>query len=303
MNQLTYKWPSDMLWAIPEERFWSVIQAANQEPPTEPPECKVSRLDDIDNTHPEAAALGLPRTDTTVAVVPIYGVINQRSETNFWGDTSMSTDVLSGVLGELIANPNIGAVVLDIASPGGTVPGTPELAAQIRQWAKQKPIYGIANSEAASGAYWLASQATKLFVTPSGSVGSVGVFIPYVNEAGYLEKLGIDVEFVSAGKYKVELTGLGPLTDEARAALKARVDEVYGMMVEDIARGRGRRPQTVRNEFGEGRLVGAARALEAGMVDGIATLPELLSQIVPRKSRGSRRASVLADSLIEEMED
>src|SRR3972149_5950690 len=83
-----------------------------------------------------------------------------------------------------------------------------------------------------------------------------------------VERPGVKTTRVRAGRFKTERSPFEPLSDEARAALQARVDTVYEMFVNDVAAGRRVTPDAVRGGFGEGRLVTASDALREGMVDG-----------------------------------
>ena len=105
-----------------------------------------------------------------------------------------------------------------------------------------------------------------------------------------LEREGVKVNFISAGKHKVEGNPYEPLTDEARGAIQARVDEYYSMFVSAVAKGRGVKPADVRGGFGEGRTVGAREAVSLGMADSVATLDETIA----RMSRGARRRGASA---------
>lgn len=242
--------------------------------------------DDWSDT-PAAARLGLQRSTGSVAVVPIIGVIDQRR--SWFGD--VFTSELSPMLDSLVRNEAIGAIVLDVDSPGGSVAGVPELADQIRGYRGQKPIYATSNTTMASAAYWIASGAEKVFVSPSGEAGSIGVWTAHLDVSAMLEKYGQKVTLISAGKYKVEGNPFEPLSDEAKAAIQADVDTYFGMFVDAVAKSRGRRSDTVRNGFGEGRMLTAERAVEEGLADGVATLGDLLGAIVPRRRQGTSTAA------------
>jgi signal peptide peptidase SppA len=243
----------------------------------------------------EAKSLDVPRSSGTVAVVPVYGVID--SKRIYWAD--VFTEELSGLLAALVANEQIGAIVLDADTPGGSVYGTPEFAEQLYGYRKSKPIYAIATGMMASAGYWLGSAATKVFASPSSQAGSIGVWWAHVDTSRALEKEGLDVTLVKAGKYKIETNPFGPLAEEARVAKQQMVDTYYGQFTDFVAKARGRRPATVRNGFGEGRMLTAEHAFDEGLIDGIATLPELLGAIVPKR-KGSRGASARARLAIEE---
>jgi ClpP class serine protease len=109
-----------------------------------------------------------------------------------------------------------------------------------------------------------------------------------------LEDMGLRVTVVSAGRYKAEGNPFAPLSDEAKANMQARVDEAYADFVRDVAAGRRVSQQKAREEFGQGRVVSARRAVELGMADRVATLPDVLAGLVGRKQTPMRRRSSLA---------
>jgi signal peptide peptidase SppA len=251
----------------------------------------------LDANAAASAKLDLPRSEGTVAVIPIHGVI-ERTRT-YWGD--VFAEEIGAAIATLVDRDDIGAIVLDVDSPGGVVFGIPELGEQIRAARKAKPIYAVTGSQMASAAYWIGSAASKLFAAPSAQVGSIGVWSAHVDVSKLLDEIGIKVTLISAGKYKVEGHMFAPLEEEASAAMQERVNHYYDEFVAAVARNRGLRETRVRNGFGEGRELVAPDALDEGMIDGIATLGDLVAAIVPKR-RGSRQASALADLAIEEAE-
>lgn len=240
----------------------------------------------------------LPKSNGSVAVIPIRGTIGQHRG-DYWADTY--TDSLMSQIAQMQAAPSVGSIVLDIDSPGGIVYGTPELARSMRdiRAAGGKPIYAVANSQAFSAAYFIASAASKVFVTPSGKVGSIGVWNMHIDQSKMLEEAGLTVSTVSAGKHKLEGSPFGPLEDEARAEMQRSVDSYYDDFLGAVAAGRGVSKATVRETFGEGRMVEAERAKNLGMVDGVATLNEVLAGIIPPKRTGSRQNTVAGRLAIE----
>lgn len=210
-----------------------------------------------------------------VAVIPVYGVLSPRA--NLMSQTSGGTSVesLRSMFREALADNDVDAIVLDVDSPGGQVDGIPELAAEIRSARGQKPILANANTMAASAAYWLASQADEVSITPSGVVGSIGVVAAHVDQSEADRMEGIKTTFVYQGKRKVEGNAHEPLGEEARAAIQTDVDAFYSMFVRDVARGRRTASDNVRSDaWGAGATVMAEPALASGMVDRIETLEE-----------------------------
>lgn len=235
---------------------------------------------------PEQSAQG------SVAILPIYGVMSQRMNMMAQVSGGTSTELLSRAFGDLVRDPQVGTIVLDIDSPGGDVFGTAELGDSIFNARGSKPIVAVANSLAASAAYWVASQADELVVTPSGQVGSIGVYTAHRDVSAALEQDGEKVTLISAGKYKVEANPYEPLSDEARAALQDRIDGYYTMFTQAVARGRGVEASDVRSGFGEGRTVGAREAVRLGMADRVGTLQQTLDRLTgsssSRSSSGAR---------------
>jgi len=255
----------------------------------EPPELEEETVEfavDAD----QAGAPRLPKVQGAVAVVPVFGGVAQHRGSDYWG--GVFTEELVGLLARLVDSPNVGAVVLSFDSPGGIVFGVPEAAGAIRALSQVKPIYGHVKAQAASAAYWLATATTKLFVQPSSEVGSIGVWTMHIDASEALKQIGWDITMISAGKYKTEGHPFGPLDDDARDHLQEGVDRYYDDFLDGVATGRGVTKATVRNDFGEGRMLDAAEAKRVGMVDGICTLGELLAGVMPPV--GSKRRTTAA---------
>jgi signal peptide peptidase SppA len=223
-----------------------------------------------------------------VAVVPVYGVLAHRAYAV--ANTSRpltSTEALAAQMRTLAADPDVGTIIMDVDSPGGSVFGVQELGdvlAEIRE-SSGKHLVAVANNMAASGGYWLASQAHELVITPSGMVGSIGVIVPHQDASAMRERVGVKTEYITAGKYKAEGYNDGPLTDEHRAHLQSQVDAYYAAFTKAVARGRGLDVATVRGEaFGEGRMRLAADAVKNRMADRVATLDDTIN----RYARGAR---------------
>lgn len=218
-------------------------------------------------------------TDGQIAVIPVYGAIVPRADLMSQISGGTSVQGLQASLRDAVGNPDIKGILLDIDSPGGSVDMIAELAQEIRNARKQKPVVAVANTMAASAAYWLGSQASSLSVTPSGSVGSIGVIAMHDDVSAMNEKLGVKTTTITAGKYKGELSPYAPLTEEARASAQDRVDKFYGMFTQDVAYGRGVPVGTVKSDFGQGRMLLAKDALTAGMVDQIETYDQALTRL------------------------
>jgi signal peptide peptidase SppA len=216
-----------------------------------------------------------------IAVIPIYGVITQRG--NMVDDVSgpgmVSTQIITQMLRQAVADDAVSQILLDIDSPGGSVYGVSELGDAILSARAQKPVVAIANSLAASAAYWIGSQAGEFYVTAGGEVGSIGVWQAHQDYSKAMDEAGVKTTLISAGKFKVEGNPYAPLDEEAQGFMQSRVDDYYAAFTKAVAKGRGVPITQVRDGMGQGRVLGADAALAQNMVDGIASFDQVLSKM------------------------
>lgn len=234
----------------------------------------------------------LPSPAGGVAVIPIRGVISPEADEYFGGVTP---DAIGDAIDRAMAADGVATIVLAIDSPGGSVYGVPELAEKIAAYAKEKRIISVATGMMASAAYYIGSAATEVVTTPSGQVGSIGVFTMHADLSRMLQNAGIDVTIIKAGKYKAEGNPFGPLSDDARDAAQARIDDYYDAFVSAVARHRGVTAAAVRTGFGEGRVENARAALRSGMVDRIASLETVLGELAGKGAKRSTSVRATAD--------
>lgn len=216
-----------------------------------------------------------------IALLPLYGVVTQRGNMvdDVSGPGSTSTQQFSSALRQLLADDTVGQILIDIDSPGGSVYGVAELADEIQSARSQKPIVAVANSLAASAAYWIGCSASEFYVTPGGEVGSIGVWQAHQDYSQALEESGVKTTLISAGKFKVEGNPYSPLDADAQSFMQSRVDDYYAAFTKSVARGRGVSVAQVREGMGQGRVLGAEAALAQSMVDGVATFDDVLKKM------------------------
>ena len=160
------------------------------------------------------------------------------------------------------------AIVLRIDSPGGTVAASEEISAFVK--AAKKPVVVSIGDVGASGAYMIASQADEIWAMPGSSVGSIGVITEIPNVANLLDKVGIDFQTITAGRYKDAGSPFRSLTKEERALIKGEIDEAYGQFIDIVAEGR-KMPRSKVESLATGWAWSGARAKELGLVDEIGT--------------------------------
>lgn len=240
------------------------------------------------------AAKGGPSTPSQggIAVIPVWGVIGHRANElrDISSGVGTSTEMLGTQVAAMAADPNVSAIVLDVNSPGGGVFGVQEVADQIRSARSKKPIIAVANALAASAAYWIASAASELVVTPSGQIGAIGVYSIHEDHSKELADMGVNITLVRAGKHKFDNNPFGPLSDEAQQAIQDKVDAYYALFTKDVAKGRGVAIDAVRNGFGEGRVVQAKEAVQLGMADRVATMDDVIGELIAGRDLGALAA-------------
>jgi signal peptide peptidase SppA len=211
---------------------------------------------------------GRTATKTTAqrspGAVHVHGVLG--SSADWFSDTSY--EGIRADVRRALADPQAKTVDLFIDSPGGACLGLPETADVIRAAGKQKPVRAFVTGVAASAAYWLASQASTITLTPSGEVGSVGVLDIHADVTTALDHAGVKVTAIASTPEKVERAPFNPLSDEARAHMQAGVNQWYGDFLSAVRRGRGARVSPT-GSYGNGRMLSAKEALSSGLVDFI----------------------------------
>lgn len=219
----------------------------------------------------------------SVAIIPIKGLITRNLSAADACAGIVATDPIkvAQMIEAAADDPAIKAIVADINSPGGVTTGVVEAAARIRAVRERtkKPMIAQVNGMCASAAYWLASSFEEISITPSGMIGSIGVYTHHDNLAGKLAKDGVEREYISAGKHKLGGAPTGPLTDEARAQVQERVNYTYTQFIEAVAAGRGDTVAAVQNGYGEGAVLMAGPGVTAKLADRIRTMEETMSAI------------------------
>ncbi|RLT60618.1 S49 family peptidase, partial [Wolbachia endosymbiont of Drosophila ananassae] len=208
-------------------------------------------------------------------IIPIHGILTKKSEVfdDVLGMTSY--EKISEEIEEALIDKEVETIILDIDSPGGEVNGLFDLSDFIYQARRKKRIVAIANDDAYSAAYAIASSAEKVLVTRTSGVGSIGVIASHIDQSGFDEKQGIKYTTVFAGSRKNDLNPHEPITSESLESLKSEVNRLYGMLVELIARNRNLSVEAIKST--EAGLYFGEKAVEIGLADGITILSEFKS--------------------------
>lgn len=218
--------------------------------------------------------------DQGVAVLPLQGVIAKRMNmfTSISGGTS--SELVGADLASALKDPQVHSILLDVDSPGGTVDGVQALAGAVMAARSVKPIVTLASGLIASAAYWIGSAAQAVYIADATTVvGSIGVVATHQDVSGAEAQRGVKTTEIAAGKYKRIASNYGPLSDDGRQTIQEHVDYLYSMFVGDVARHRGVSESAVLNRMADGRTFIGQQAIDAGLVDGIATLAQLVKRL------------------------
>lgn len=235
-----------------------------------------------------------------IGVVAIEGPILRKPDLFariFFGATS--SEDIGEALREAREREDIKAVYLNIDSPGGTVAGTPELAAAVKTLNESKPVYAFSSGLMCSAAYWIASQARAIYTTPSAQVGSIGVVQAVIDNTAALDKAGLKVEVFSVGKYKAMGAPGTPLTDDQRELIQSNLAEIAAEFHDAVlSRGRAIPAEAMEGQTFSGKQ--AQRHNLAGMVpDRADAMRRLRVYHAASVDTGSRSMKSIEDELAE----
>jgi len=191
-------------------------------------------------------------------------------------------------------DPRIKALVVRIDSPGGGVAPSQEMYAGLRRFQAEegRPVVVSVGNVAASGGYYVACASDQI-VTEGGSlIGSIGVIWSFADVSGLMEKLGIRIEVVKAGRQKDVGAYWRAMTDEERAGLEATLRDVHTQFIEVVALERALEQGAVR-ELADGRIFSGRQAIELGLADTVGGLEEA-------RALAARLAGISEDTPFEE---
>jgi len=170
---------------------------------------------------------------------------------------------------------NVKGIALVIHSPGGMVSGCFDLVERIEKIENRKPIRAFAHEYAASAAYAIAAVADHIAISRTGMVGSIGVVTSHTDISEAMDKAGVKITFVHAGKYKVAGNPYEKLDADTKARMQARVDSHYEIFVSSVARNRGMDEKAVRET--EALIFTAKEAVANGLADSIGPLDDAVA--------------------------
>jgi signal peptide peptidase SppA len=194
-----------------------------------------------------ASPAGQHMAATGIAVVPVHGSLVRRAMGIDAASGLTSYGDVAAMLDAAVADPTVSGILLDIDSPGGEAGGVFELAQHIRAMDAIKPVWAMACDSAFSAAYAIACAASRVFVTQTAGVGSIGVIAMHVDQSVRDAQEGYRFTAVSAGDFKNDMSPHEPLDKGALSRLQSEVDRLYGLFVDHVASMRGLQAQAIRD--------------------------------------------------------
>ena len=230
-----------------------------------------------------------------VAVLPIDGVIAKRMNLFSQISGGTSTQLAEQTLQDAINDSAVHSIILLIDSPGGTVDGTQLLAnAVFKARTSGKAIVTLADGCMCSAAYWIGSAAQAVYIVDSTTlVGSIGVVTSHTDVSGAQTAQGIKTTEISAGKYKRIASNYAPLSADGKQSIQDSLDYTYSLFVDAVAKNRNVSGAAVLRDMADGRVFIGKQAIDAGLVDGIESLPSLVSRLVANRKTGASLKPVL----------
>lgn len=234
-----------------------------------------------------------------VAMIPIIGPLMKRGSflSELFGFASY--DRIRSLVAQAVVDRSVDKIVLFVDSPGGVVTGCEETAAAIASAKRTKPVVAYCDGLVASAAYWIASQADTITITPSGAAGSIGVIALHMDFSEAMKQAGVKPTYLTSkvSPRKADRNPYQPLDPEARKREQADIDAIARKFVTTVARGREVTSSVVADRFGQGSCLLAEAAKAVGMVDQIGSIETAISA---SQATASGRSSAAFRSIMAE---
>lgn len=181
-------------------------------------------------------------------------------------------------------DPEVERIAMMVESGGGMVAGAFDATDKLYAMRGKKPMVGFANEFAYSAAFSLISAMDEIVLPRTGGVGSVGVVTSHVNKKAALDKAGLEVTFMYAGKHKVDGNPYEALGEDAKNRMQARIDALYNIFVSTVARNLGIEESAVRGT--EALTLSADEAVAIGFATRIAPIDEAIAALGGSQAAG-----------------
>ncbi len=183
----------------------------------------------------------------------------------------LSSERVVEELKKYVKDSTIRAIVIRINSPGGGVVPSQEIYDEVKRAAQQKTVVVSMGAIAASGAYYIASPASRIIANPGTVTGSIGVIMEVPNIEGLMQKIGIKTEVIKSGEYKDMVSVFRGIRPKERKILQGVMDNVHKQFITAVSESREMTLDEVI-EIADGRIFTGQQAIKAGLVDELGSL-------------------------------
>jgi len=220
-----------------------------------------------------------------VAIIFIDGLITggQSTDVPLLGTLTTGADTISALLEETCARPDVAAIILRIDSPGGSAVASDLIYRAVSRCGEFKPIIASMGGVAASGGYYVAAAAQRIFATPVTITGSIGIFAGKFDLSPLLARLGVHTFLIGRGKVADLFSPFSAWDEDRLERMQAHIAFLYDLFVEQVAQGRHMSSDQVR-ALGEGRIWSGSAAVAKGLVDSEGGLLDAVAYL--RRSQG-----------------
>jgi protease-4 len=232
-----------------------------------------AKLVDFDDYAAQSRRTRAAGAGATIGVISVEGDImtgKGGARGPFGGDSTIRSDDVENAFQAAIDDGDVKAIVFRVSSPGGSDTASEQILSAVRAAkAAGKPVVVSMGTYAASGGYWISSEASRIVAEPTTLTGSIGVFGGKLALGEALGRFGLDLRGVKVGGDYADSSGArAPMTPSQRAADSAMIDAIYDGFVRRVALGRNLPEARVR-EIAKGRVWTGAQAKSLGLVDDI----------------------------------
>ena len=263
-------------WAIRETKHRQLVSAFNNYLRAGPAGAeKLEQLRAVRETR--AAEVGqIQDAAQGIAILTLHGAIVPRGDVMIEYCGAASPHNFADAVSQAMNDAAVSSIVLDIDSGGGAVAGIDVAYEAVRRASLVKPVTAVVNTMCCSAAYWIASAAREIVITPAGEAGSIGVIGTHVDESAALDDMGLKVTYVRSTPGKA----LGQPTEAMDGAVldswQSEVDQIHTLFIEAIALGRNRSAAEVRSTWATGEVWFGQGAVNAGLADRVGTLGDVI---------------------------